>query len=275
MNPHLRINGRPGSTVEATDRGLSYGDGLFETLWLRAGAAPLWPRHMTRLREGCRRLGMPSPDPDMLWREVQAAGAGLDAAVVRITWTRGSGPRGYAPPASAHPTCMVSAASNTPWPADWYHHGIRMHLCRTRLAIQPALAGLKHLNRLEQVLARREWQDPTLSEGLMLDLEDRVISATAANVFALFGDTLHTPAVDRCGVAGTARAEMLARHAETEVAELSLERLLDADALFVTSAVRGIVPVRELAGRTWPVSARVRELQDQWQSAGLPGRGAA
>src|SRR5699024_309429 len=166
------------------------------------------------------------------WRDVLAACNGLASATVRITWTRGSGPRGYAPPASARPTCIVSAAPATPWPADWYHHGIRLHLCRTRLAVQPALAGLKHLNRLEQVLARDEWHDDSVEEGLMLDLEDRVIGATAANLFAVAGGCLRTPAVTRCGVAGTARAEILARHPDTRVDDMTLDELLQADEVF-------------------------------------------
>ncbi|HET7266546.1 MAG TPA: aminodeoxychorismate lyase [Oleiagrimonas sp.] len=270
MSARVRVNGHPGMHVDAADRGLAYGDGLFETIWLDGGRAPLWPRHMTRLRDGCRRLGMPEPDPERLWHEVRVASAGLAFAVVRITWTRGCGPRGYAPPTTMNPTCIVSAAPSTPWPADWYHHGIRMHLCRTRLAVQPALAGLKHLNRLEQVLARREWSDPQVGEGLMLDTEQRVISATAANVFALCGQRLYTPPVDRSGVAGTARAELLARHPDTVVAELSLETLLDADAVFVTSAVRGIVPVHELDGHAWTASTRVRDMQQAWHASGMP-----
>lgn len=270
MNLRTRINGQPETTVASDDRGLCYGDGLFETVWLHEGRAPLWTRHMARLGEGCRRLQMPAPDPDGLWRDVQAVVAGLDRAVARITWTRGRGPRGYAPPRDQRPTCVVSAAE-LPLPvADWYHQGIRMHLCRTRVAMQPALAGLKHLNRLEQVLARNEWHDETVGEGLMLDLEDRVISATAANVFAVRDGRLFTPALTRCGVAGTARAEVLAECTGTTVADMSLSDLEQADELFLTSAVRGIVPVRELAGHTWPVGPFTRHLQARWQAAGLP-----
>ncbi|MDN5924842.1 MAG: aminodeoxychorismate lyase [Xanthomonadales bacterium] len=271
MNLRLRINGQPGQGVAADDRGLCYGDGLFETLYLHDGCAPLWPRHMTRLAEGCRRLNLPTPDPERLWREVLAASAGLVAAVVKVTWTRGSGQRGYAAPEPVQPTLIVSAAAPTPWPEDWYHAGIRMHLCRTRLAIQPLLAGMKHLNRLEQVLARSEWQDQTVAEGLMLDLQERVVSATASNVFAVDGNTLRTPPVERCGVAGVARAELLARWPDTVVADLSLEDLFAADALFITSAVRGIVPVRELAGYDWVGPVRLRDLQRDWYAAGLPG----
>ncbi|HEX7341157.1 MAG TPA: aminodeoxychorismate lyase [Rhodanobacteraceae bacterium] len=270
MNPHRRINGQPGDRIAADDRGLSYGDGLFETVWVHEHQAPLWPRHMARLAEGCRRLDLPLPDPDWLWQETLLVVADLACAVVRITWTRGGGPRGYATPVQVQPTCIVSAASHTPWPADWYHHGIRMHVCRTRLASQPALAGIKHLNRLEQVLARREWQDPTVGEGLMLDFDDRVISATAANMFALVDGRLHTPALDRCGVAGTARARLLDDCPDAVETDMTLDTLLAADAVFITSAVRGIVPVCELAGRIWPPSAQVAQIQTAWRDAGLP-----
>lgn len=274
MNPRTRVDGTHETTVAADDRGLAYGDGLFETIWLHQGRAPLWLRHMARLREGCRRLSLPEPDPERLRHEVDAVTAGLERAVARITWTRGGGPRGYAVPQDPQATCVVSAAAHTPLAADWYHHGIRMHLCDTRLGLQPMLAGLKHLNRLEQVLARNEWHDETVYEGLMLDLEDRAICGTAANIFAMRGDRLFTPALNRCGVAGTARAELLDRH-DVTVTDMSLSDLQQADELFLTSAVRGIVPVRELAGSTWVTGPRTRALQAEWQAAGLPPQVAA
>lgn len=275
MIPRVRINGQPDTRIDATDRGLCYGDGLFETVWVCAGRAPLWPRHMARLRHGCERLALPWPDPDWLWSQLQQAASGLQRAVVRITWTRGSGPRGYAAPTEAKPTCVVSAAALPKASADWYHQGIRLHLCQTRLARQPALAGLKHLNRLEQVLARNEWRDESINEGLMLDMQEHVTSATAANLFAVRDGQLHTPALDACGVAGTARAELLARHPDTQVCTISLPELLSCNEVFLTSAVRGIVPVRELAGQTWPVGPVTRALQSQWQAAGLPPQAGA
>lgn len=275
MTARLRINGKPDAALAADDRGLCYGDGLFETLWLRHGRAPLWKRHMARLAEGCRRLRLPAPEAAWLHEEVRYAAAGLDTAVVRVTWTRGTGPRGYAVPPATTPTCVVAAAEAPCTRPDWYHHGIRLHLCRTRLAVQPALAGLKHLNRLEQVLARDEWHDDSVEEGLMLDLEDRVIGATAANLFAVAGGCLRTPAVTRCGVAGTARAEILARHPDTRVDDMTLDELLQADEVFLTSAVRGIVPVRALHDRAWEPGPHTRALQAAWHAAGLPPQVAA
>ncbi|HEX7338562.1 MAG TPA: aminodeoxychorismate lyase [Rhodanobacteraceae bacterium] len=275
MTPRCLVNGVAATSVPADDRGLRYGDGLFETLWLHAGRVPLWERHMARLQHGCERLGFVAPDADTLWRETLQAATGLTTAVVRITVTRGCGRRGYAPPPVPEPMRMVSAASASHWPDDWYHAGIAMHLCGMRLAIQPALAGLKHLNRLEQVLARSEWTDPTIAEGLMLDLEDRVACATSANVFALIDGRLYTPPVTRCGVAGTARAQLLEQYPDTVVADLTLHDLQAADGVFLTNAVRGIVPVRQLADHVWPIPPALHRLQHAWRAAGLPGPVAA
>ncbi len=269
MTTHVRIDGKPETAVAATDRGFCYGDGLFETVWVSDGRAPLWSRHMARLHDGCRRLYLPLPDPDQLWHEVRRASAGLGNAVVRITWTRGTGPRGYAPPREAQPTCVVRAAALPLPPTDWYHQGIRMYLCQTRLGLQPALAGLKHLNRLEQVLARNEWHDDTVGEGLMLDLEDRVVSATAANVFFVRDGCFFTPVLTRCGVAGTARAEVLERR-DVEVVDTAFDAFMAADEVFLTSAVRGIVPVRELAHHRWRVGPATQQLQAEWSAQGLP-----
>lgn len=269
MHPRVRINGQPEASVAADDRGLCYGDGLFETIWWDAGCVPLWARHMHRLFDGCQRLQLPQPDPDQLWHEVRTVADGLSRAVTRITWTRGRGPRGYAIPKPTLPTCIVSAAALPPPPADWYHQGIRLHLCATRLGLQPVLAGLKHLARLEQVLARSEWHDQSVGEGLMLDSDDHVTSATAANVFVVRAGRLCTPALTRCGVAGTARAEILQRN-DVRVGDLTLPELVQADEVFLTSAVRGIVPVRELAGHTWPVGPHTQALQRAWHQRGMP-----
>ncbi|HXP00358.1 MAG TPA: aminotransferase class IV, partial [Luteibacter sp.] len=130
-------------------------------------------------------------------------------------------------------------------------------------------AGLKHLNRLEQVMARAEWDDPAINEGLMLDMAGHVVSATAANLFAVFNGKLVTPPVDRCGVAGVARAEVLAVRDVAEV-RMNLARLVEADEVFLTSAVRGMLPVRVFATRSWQPGPVTRALQAHWRDIGLP-----
>ena len=269
MTARVRVDGQVRDQVSVLDRGLGYGDGLFETIRFVGSGAPLWPRHMQRLEEGCRRLGLPMPGPGVLLAEAREVSHGLDQAVVRITLTRGVGARGYRPPVRPQPTRIVAAFEPPPPDHAAQTDGIRVRLCATRLAPQPLLAGLKHLNRLEQVLARAEWDDPAIAEGLLCDVDGFVISATAANLFALFGDTLATPALDRCGVAGVARAEVLAAWPHAQVRRIVLAELRQADELFLSSSVRGILPVRELDGHALAVGPVTRALQAHWRELGF------
>lgn len=276
MNGPLRVlvNGCAGGTLDPLDRGLAYGDGLFETVLVIDGRAPLWPRHMARLAEGCARLGLSRPDPGVLADELVAVAVGLPRAAVRITLTRGGGPRGYAPPSATLATRIVAAFAAPVVAAHVQRHGIRVRLCTTRLATQPLLAGIKHLNRLEQVLARAEWDDPAIGEGLLLDAEGRPVSATAANLFLVRDGRLLTPALDHCGVAGVARAEVLAQRRDGLIRELELDDLMHADEVFLTSSLRGVVPVTHLDDRTWPVGPATCALQAHWRSIDPAGAAA-
>lgn len=254
--------------VSVSDRGFSYGDGLFETVRIFQARMPLWPRHVERLRAGCERLRIPPPDMAAIGNEVSRLSAGLDDAVARITLTRGTGTRGYAPPAAPHPTLVVTVSPLALDPAAG-RDGIALRLCTTRLAVQPLFAGMKHLNRLEQVMARGEWDDPRIAEGLMLDTDGHLVCATAANLFAVFDGRLSTPLVDRCGVAGVARSEVMSIRDVDEV-RLNPARLAEAEEVFLTSAVRGILPVRGFATRTWQPGPVTRALQAHWRDIGLP-----
>ena len=269
MSARELVNGVAGAQLSASDRGLLYGDGLFETILFVRGAAPLWARHMQRLQCGCDRLALPAPDRENLAREAARVSEGMARAVVRVTLTRGSGARGYALPDAIQPSRIVAAFDPPFTPADWYAGGIRVRFGELCLAAQPRLAGIKHLNRLEQVLARAEWNDPDVIEALLCDDRGCVISATAANVFVARGGTLATPRLDRCGVEGIARAEALAQVANAEVREISREEVMQADEIFLCSSVRGILPVRELAGRVFEPGPFARALQAHWRVLGL------
>jgi 4-amino-4-deoxychorismate lyase len=269
MHARMLIDGVAAEQVSALDRGLAYGDGLFESIRLVGAAAPLWSRHMRRLTESCERLRLPAPDVAQLWSEVLAVTRDMPHAVARVTVTRGIGERGYAPPMAPQPTRVVAAFAPPPTSRDIYTQGVCLRVCRIRLAEQPLLAGMKHLNRLEQVLARAEWNDPAIAEGVLCDSHGRVISATMANLFAVVDDALTTPALDRCGVAGVARAEVLAACPQTRVGELTLDALRDASEVFLSSSVRGIVPVRSLGERNYAVGGIARELQQHWRNLGF------
>lgn len=270
MAGRLLVNGAPSATVSALDRGLGYGDGLFETIRFVAGVAPLWTRHMARLREGCLRLRMPLPDVETLQREATRVIDGIEHAVVRITLTRGEGERGYAPPRAPVPTRIVAGFDAPSMDGDAYATGLRVRWCETRLATQPLLAGLKHLNRLEQVLARAEWSDPAIGEGLLCDADGQVVSGTMTNVFAVLDGVLVTPALDRCGVAGVARAEILASRADARVRDMPMAQLAGASEVFLSSSVRGILPVQAVGDTVYVPGPVTRALQQHWRGLGFP-----
>jgi 4-amino-4-deoxychorismate lyase len=250
MSARVLRDGRVRMWVEPEDRGLAYGDGVFETMLVHQGQPVWWQEHWRRLQQGARVLGLPMPAEALVRQEISTllAESGASRVVLKLLLTRGSGGRGYAPPAEAIPTVVLSLH---PVPAR-ATRGLHLRWARTSLAIQPALAGVKHCNRLEQVLARAEWDDPEIDEALMCDGEDRVVSATAANLFALLGGHWLTPSVERCGVAGIARAWLLANVPGAAVADLSAAEVSHADALFLCNSVRGILAVRRLGMREWP-----------------------
>ena len=264
----ILVDGKPRSTLEATDRGLFFGDGLFETMAAVGASIPLWERHLQRLTAGCRRLGIPFPRPADLWRDIQTVLAReTDRSVIKLVVTRGSGGDGYRPPQVPNPTCLVQRRA---WPdhaTKMPRAGVRVRFCETRMATGSPVAGLKHLNRLEQVLARAEWQDAGIAEGLMQDRDGYVVEGTMSNLFVQEGGRWLTPPVDRCGVAGVMRRLVMemADPLGYPVVEQRLRpsRLLAADAAFLTNAVVGIWPIGELDGRRLAVTPGVQAARDR------------
>ena len=243
------VDGVPSVAIPADDRGLAYGDGLFETMRAIDGHIALWDFHMARLRRGGERLGIAAPDGATLAAECAGLLCGHADAVLKLVLTRGSGGRGYAPPHDPRPRRVLMRLPAPPPPRP---EGLRLHTCATRLPLDPALAGLKHLNRLHQVLARAEAEAAGADEGLCLDAAGRVACATSANVFAVVDCELRTPPVDEAGVAGTCRAALLADPAfgpTVQVGALSPQDLARASEVFLTNAVRGVMPVASIDGR--------------------------
>ncbi|HKM27240.1 MAG TPA: aminodeoxychorismate lyase [Thiopseudomonas sp.] len=258
------INGQPADGIAVADRGLAYGDGVFETIKVRHGQAALLERHLARLAEGCQRLYIPC-DLQILTSELHAYMQQLGDGVCKLIVTRGAGQRGYTLPEPCVPQRILQASAVPSWPASHAQQGIQLFNCQLRLSEQPLLAGLKHLNRLEQVLARAEWHDPAYAEGLLLDAQGRVIDGVFSNIFIVAQQQLLTPKLDRAGVAGVMRAELLARAAlagiEVVEGDISLEQLQRADEVFTCNSLYGIWPVRAYAAQHWPIGAVTRKLQ--------------
>jgi len=248
--PRMLVNGTPGTSISAADRGLNYGDGVFETIAVDRGEPLLWQRHMARLEAGCRRLGLEWPAETLLRRESREMLQPDRSCVLKILLTRGEGGRGYAPPRTAPVTRILGVHPLPHYPGDFWERGVSLRVCVTRLGENPDLAGIKHLNRLEQVLARREWDDPAVSEGLMRDGHGRVIEGTFTNLFVCSDGGLSTPDLGRCGVAGVMRdlvMELAAReNIEVVRKDMTLDEVKSAEALFLTNSLIGIWPVRVL-----------------------------
>ncbi|MBJ2242451.1 MULTISPECIES: aminodeoxychorismate lyase [Pseudomonas] len=258
------VDGQPADAVPLKDRGLAYGDGLFETLAVKAGQPVLLDRHLQRLDEGCRRLALVA-DQALIRNELLAYAAALGDGVLKLILTRGDSLRGYGINAGAPVRRILQGSPPATYPPAHGSSGVRLFPCVTRLSEQPLLAGLKHLNRLEQVLARAEWQDADHAEGLMLDMSGRVIEGVFSNLFLVDNGQLLTADLSRCGVAGVMRAELLARAEAlglvTTVTDISLAQLQRADEVFVCNSVYGIWPVLGCGPMSWSAGPLTRKLQ--------------
>ncbi len=260
----ILVNGVQGDRIAVQDRGLHYGDGLFETIAVIDGIPCLWRRHMQRLMQGCRRLALPEPDPGLLKEEAQRVSAGHERAVLKIIVTRGGNGRGYRAGKKAGVTRIVARYDWPEYPAEFLLRGIRLRVCNTRLGNNPALAGIKHLNRLEQVLARSEWHDPRIAEGLMLDQNDYVIEGTQSNLFVVKQGCLLTPELSRCGIKGVMREwiqeQGMALGIECSETDLTLQDVMEADELFMCNSLMGIWPVRSIGEADFAIGPVTRRL---------------
>lgn len=241
----------PRPTVPITDRGYAYGDGLFETIAIRAGAPQRLPAHLDRLCTGCQRLGLAVPDRGELELAVARAAPATGDAVVRLTVTRAGQGRGYRPPAEAAVAVHALAFELPEEDPNTWRAGIELPILPVRLPVDPLLAGIKHRNRLHQVLASSALGEDQ-REGLMLDSHGRVVEGTRSNVFVVVGGRVLTPRVDSAGVSGILRGAVLdwLVHAgiPSEEADLFPCDLARADEVFLTNSVLGVWPVRQFLG---------------------------
>lgn len=199
------VDGVPATAIPADDRGYAYGDGVFRTLAMRQGAPELWLQQWAKLTADCRALSLEPAAESALLSDISRIAVDMPDCALRITISRGSGGRGYEMPGKAQPRRVVAGSALPQYPESFFSQGVRARVCALRLAPQPQLAGLKHLNRLENVLARAEWNDPAIAEGLLLDIDGNVIGGTRSNLFIVEGGQLVTPDLSRCGVAGVTR----------------------------------------------------------------------
>jgi len=260
------LNGIKADSLSLQDRGLQYGDGLFETIAVRNHQLEFWQRHMQRLHDGCRRLHIPAPDSERLLAEARQLLDGRADAVLKIIITRGQGGRGYRAPAESEskPSRILAAYDLPGYPVENQANGIAARYCDTRLGTSTTLAGIKHLNRLEQVLARSEWQDESIFEGLMLAAHGRVTEGTMSNLFFIKAGVLHTPDLSNSGVVGIMREVILELAHKlkipVEIAHFSTADLSVADEVFISNSLIGAWPVRQLEDQQFSIGPVTKKI---------------
>lgn len=267
------INGRPGEGNPLLhDRALHYGDGVFRTLAIHDGSVLDLAGQLEHLQADALRLDI-APEMDSLSEEAQRLARGQAAAVLKIIVSRGNSERGYAASRQLKPNRCLLLSPPPPDIGARQRQGVSLYRCATRLACGPQLAGIKHLNRLEQVLARREWEDASMAEGLVCNIQNHIISGVQSNLFLVRDAMLLTPELSQSGIAGRMRARImeLAAASGSACQELVLtwEDLARAQEVFLSNSLIGIWPVIACDGQSWPVGARTRQLQTALQHPAL------
>lgn len=259
------INGEESDHITINDRGFQYGDGLFETIAVIKGRPIFLEQHLQRLTEGCSKLNIPKPDLNLLADEVYFVCKQAKQAVIKIIITRGTGGRGYRQPEVIQPTRVISLYPFPDYSNAYAELGIAMRFCAMRLGLNPTLVGIKHLNRLEQVMARAEWDDPDIQEGIMLDINNHVIEGTMTNLFYVQGSTVFTASLHTAGVAGVTRAiikNLIAEHGISLIEhDYGKEALLSADEIFVCNSIIGIWPVKQIGHAQFTVGKLTKQIQ--------------
>ena len=264
------VNGSFDHAISPFDRGFAYGDGVFRTMLVRNGLPECWPQHYQKLVADCAAIKIVCPSAELLMSDLQQLFsveeiAEDSVAVIKMIITRGEGERGYSPPAITNPLRVVIKSPLHTYPNIYLTEGVNLHVCTTKLATQIALAGVKHLNRLENVLARMEWKDPNIVDGIMFDDANHVIACTAANIFICNGDTLTTPKLDRCGIAGVTRQRIIdLAHLlglTVKIQQINLAQLLSADEVLITNSIYGALQVKTILQTTWKPTSLAADIR--------------
>lgn len=266
----ILINGEPKETISIHDRGLQYGDGLFETMAVCNGKIHLWEAHRQRLSLGCEKLSISLPNKELLEKEIALLCENKDETqfVIKLIITRGEGQRGYRFTAEQKATRILSCHAWPDYPESYQTEGVTIRYCETTLSENIKLAGVKHLNRLEQILARNEWDTNEFQEGLMLTTQGNVVDGTMSNIFAVLDNKIFTPGLSLCGVAGVMRKTVINIAKEKGFSiyekEFTKSELEMADELFLTNSLFGIWPIKVIAKtRFTKVGEVTKQLQEE------------
>ena len=261
------VNGALTNQVSITDRAFNYGDGVFETIAVHNKALHYWNEHYQRLEKGCEALGISSPSESELLADIKKLALSANSSIIKVVISRGQGGRGYS---AAGVTQTTTVITQHEWPGyitRYQSQGINSRICQHRLLINPALVGIKHLNRLDQVLARNEWHNDDIQEGFMLDRDDNIIEGTCTNIFLKTSKGWVTPADDSCAVAGVMRAAVINKASQTGLVinkqSVKLSELASVKECFVCNSIWGVVPVLSCDSYHFEINDDMRQIQTE------------
>ena len=262
----FQINGKLTNKISVEDRAVQYGDGVFETIAVKENLMELWKEHYQRLSKGCKVLKIKCPSELFLKKEISKFVKKIkkNKFILKIIISRGIGGRGYNPPKKEKPTRILGAYNWPDYPKVNFKKGIKMDVCKTRIATQPFLSQIKHLNRLEQIIARSEWQAKNISESIMLDFNENVIEGTMSNIFGVKKNIFYTPNIKFGGVEGIMRGvilKLLKKNKEKYVIkEITLKEFLKFDEVFVCNSIFGIWPVIKVSKKKFSFGEKTKKI---------------
>lgn len=268
------INGETSRCIDFSDRGFQYGDGVFTTIAVRDGIPSFFDLHLNRLETDSAKLNLAFPGRALLRDEACRLIKNAPNSVLKVVLTRGTGGRGYQFPNPSQPTRVLSCHPRIDYPGSCLTEGVLVRLCDMRLGRNARLAGIKHLNRLEQVLARNEWNDDEIREGILRDESDHVIEGVMSNLFLVKEDRIKTPKLEYNGVSGIMRSLAMKAAVQlglsVEQGSVSLSELYQADELFLTNCLIKIWPVRQFEAKRYKIGAvshRIAGIIGDWEAS--------
>ena len=264
MTPIVLINGAKQSKISIFNRNVQFGDGLFETCVVENKKILFWTNHFARLNRGCEQLKISKVDESVWLSDVKKALSlySYDRCVVKLILSRGESLRGYGFKDDIKPVraVIVLELQNTT-----LNNLFSLEYCQSGYNSNPKLAGIKHCNRLEQVLARAGLKS---DEGIMLDENHNVISVTQGIIYAIHGNTLITPKLDKCGVEGTRRAIILdlakLLGIKVKVDTLSAKELVQADEVFISNSIKEIQSITQIGEISFGESPITKKIKDAY-----------
>jgi len=262
----FQINGKLTNKINIKDRAVQYGDGVFETIAVKKNSLEFWNEHYKRLKKGCKVLKIKCPSKLLLKKEINKFLRKVKKKkfILKIIISRGEGGRGYNPPKNMKPTRIFGIYDWPNYSEKNYKKGIELGVCKTRISKQPVLSQIKHLNKLEQIIARSEWQSKKISESIMLDFDENVIEGTMSNIFGVKKNIFYTPILKNSGIEGVMKGVVIKllkrKKKKFKEKKIQLKELLKFEEVFICNSIFGIWPVVKILRKKFVIGDKTKEI---------------